>query len=163
MNFKKRGLPHAHILMILAPEDKPNTPEDFDKLVCAEIPDKNLLPKLFETVSNCMIHGPCGNMNPQAPCMVDGKCSKRYFRDFTEITSTNEYGYPLYRRRNNGQTIVKGNNILDNRWIVPYNPYLCQKYDCHINVEICSSICSVKYLYKYVYKGPDRVIVISIH
>jgi len=26
----------------------------------------------------------------------------------------------------------------------------------HINVEICSSISAVKYLYKYVYKGPDR-------
>ena len=48
---------------------------------------------------------------------------------------------------------------IDNRWIVPYNPYLCQKYDCHINVKICSSIRSVKYLYKYVYKGPDRVII----
>ena len=25
-----------------------------------------------------------------------------------------------------------------------------------INVEICSSVQAVKYLYKYVYKGPDR-------
>ena len=48
---------------------------------------------------------------------------------------------------------------IDNRWIVPYNPYLSQKYDCHINVEICSSICSVKYLYKYIYKGSDCTIV----
>src|SRR5262249_34988738 len=29
IEFQKRGLPHAHILMILAPEDKPETPEDF--------------------------------------------------------------------------------------------------------------------------------------
>ena len=29
------------------------------------------------------------------------------------------------------------------------------KYNVHINVEICSSIVSCKYLYKYVYKGPD--------
>jgi hypothetical protein len=28
-------------------------------------------------------------------------------------------------------------------------------YNCHINVEICSSIKAVKYLYKYIYKGPD--------
>ncbi|XP_029145802.1 uncharacterized protein [Arachis hypogaea] len=45
----------------------------------------------------------------------------------------------------------------DNRWVVPYNPWLLLKYDCHINVEICSSIKSIKYLYKYCYKGPDRV------
>ena len=30
------------------------------------------------------------------------------------------------------------------------------KYDAHINVEVCCSVSSVKYLYKYVYKGPDR-------
>ncbi|KAI5390621.1 hypothetical protein KIW84_075788 [Lathyrus oleraceus] len=46
---------------------------------------------------------------------------------------------------------------VDNRWVVPYNPWLLLKYDCHINVEICSSIKSIKYLYKYVYNGPDRV------
>ncbi|OWZ06957.1 Helitron helicase [Phytophthora megakarya] len=47
----------------------------------------------------------------------------------------------------------------DNQWVVPYNPYLCQKYNCHINVEICSTVQSVKYLYKYVYKEQDRATV----
>jgi hypothetical protein len=28
-------------------------------------------------------------------------------------------------------------------------------YNFHINVEICSSINAVKYLYKYIYKVPD--------
>lgn len=46
--------------------------------------------------------------------------------------------------------------VFDNRWVVPYNPYLLLKYDCHINVEICTSVKSIKYLYKYVYKGHDR-------
>ncbi|KAG7997505.1 hypothetical protein I3843_01G214600 [Carya illinoinensis] len=46
---------------------------------------------------------------------------------------------------------------LDNRWVVPYNPYLLATFDCHINVEICSTIKAVKYLYKYVYKGHDHV------
>ena len=32
------------------------------------------------------------------------------------------------------------------------------KYRCHLNVEICNSITTtVKYLYKYVEKGHDRV------
>jgi hypothetical protein len=34
--------------------------------------------------------------------------------------------------------------------------YNCHINDnCHINVKICSSINVVKYLYKYIYKGPD--------
>ena len=56
IEFQKRGLPHAHILMILALNNKPKTPEDFDELVCAEIPDKDIQPLLFETVSRNMIH-----------------------------------------------------------------------------------------------------------
>jgi hypothetical protein len=45
---------------------------------------------------------------------------------------------------------------LDNRWVVPYNPYLLHTFNCHINVEACGSIKSVKYLFKYIYKGHDR-------
>jgi hypothetical protein len=42
---------------------------------------------------------------------------------------------------------------------VPYNPYLCARYDAHINVEICSSVKAVKYIYKYIFKGHDRALV----
>ena len=35
--------------------------------------------------------------------------------------------------------------------------FLLVKFDCYINVEICSTIKAVKYLYKYIYKGHDRV------
>lgn len=38
--------------------------------------------------------------------------------------------------------------FLDNRNVVPYNAWLTTKYDAHINVEICSSIRVVKYLFK---------------
>ena len=106
-----------------------------------------------------MIHGPCGILNSNSLCMIDGKCSKYYLREFAATSMTNKSGYPVYRQRDNGHTITKRGITIDNRWIVPYNPYLSQKYDCHINVEVCSSIRSVKYLYKYVYKGHDHVIV----
>jgi hypothetical protein len=48
---------------------------------------------------------------------------------------------------------------LDNRYVVPYNPYLCKKFNAHINVEVCSHMTAIKYLFKYVYKGPDRTTV----
>ena len=47
--------------------------------------------------------------------------------------------------------------ILDNRWVVPYNPYLSRKYRVYINIEIYITIKAVKYIYKYIYKGPDKV------
>jgi len=145
--------------MILAFEDRPNSPEDFDNLVYAEIPDQEQYPQLYETISKSMIYGSCGYLNPNSSCMVNGKCSKNYPRDFVEQIKINKYEYSLYRRKNNEKTIKKGNVIIDNRWIVSYNPYLSQKYNYHINVKICSSIRSIKYLYKYVYKGHDCVIV----
>ena len=48
-----------------------------------------------------------------------------------------------------------GIHKVDNTWVVPYNPYLSKKFNAHINVEACTSIKSVKYLFKYVYKGHD--------
>jgi len=50
--------------------------------------------------------------------------------------------------------------VVDNQWNVSYNLLLATKYHAHINVEICSSISAVKYMYKYVYKGVDRAIII---
>ena len=55
-----------------------------------------------------------------------------------------------------GNRVAANDGLRDNRWVVPYNKVLCGKFRCHINVEICTSIKAVKYLYKYSYKGPDR-------
>lgn len=86
IEFQKRGLPHVHILLILAERDKPKTIEDYDQLISAEIPDKDTDPEAYETVTKFMIHGPCGHLNPNSPCMVDGKCSKRFPKEFAEET-----------------------------------------------------------------------------
>nr|XP_045088631.1 uncharacterized protein LOC120973325 [Aegilops tauschii subsp. strangulata] len=64
--------------------------------------------------------------------------------------------YPIYRRRDDGRRAKVRGKMLDNRWVVPYNPYLLRMFNCHINVEVCSSIKAVKYLYKYIYKGHDK-------
>jgi len=56
-------------------EDKLKEPNDVDMVVCAEIPDKEQDPELYEIISTCMMHGPCGDCNPSAPCMdiIEGK------------------------------------------------------------------------------------------
>ncbi|KAK8931408.1 hypothetical protein KSP39_PZI016221 [Platanthera zijinensis] len=106
-----------------------------------------------------MIHGPCGHFKPNAQCMKNFVYSKGYPKPFAEYTVQGNDSYPVYRRRDdNSRTITVGRGVVvDNRWVVPYNSWLLLRYDCHINVEICSSIKSIKYLYKYVYKGHDCV------
>ena len=46
-----------------------------------------------------MLHGPCGNAYPNAPCMVNGKCSKHYPKKFCSETTIDEDGFVSYRRR----------------------------------------------------------------
>ena len=45
---------------------------------------------------------------------------------------------------------------MNNCWVVPYNPYLIHHFKAHINVEICSFIQVIKYIYKYFYKSSDH-------
>ncbi len=112
-------------------------------------------------VTSCMVHGPCGLDFLNAQCMEQGKCKKRYSHSFRREKRYNVNGYPEYQHY---QTRIfvdpKTQRVVDNRWIVPYNLHLTTKYHTHINVEICLSISVVKYLYKYVYKGPDHAIVV---
>ncbi|PWZ57979.1 ATP-dependent DNA helicase PIF1 [Zea mays] len=83
-----------------------------------------------------------------------------YPRPFSDTTLQGKDSYPVYRRRDDGRKEKVRGCELDNRWVVPYNPYLLRLFNCHINVEACGSIKAVKYLFKYIYKGHDRVSIV---
>lgn len=157
VEFQKRGLPHAHILLFLHSGDKILNANDIDKIIFAEIPDSIEDPKLYKIVGDCMMHGPCGESNKNSPCMKEGRCSKHFPKKFNEETSVDEDGYPVYRRRDNGRFIEKNGVQLDNRFVVPYNRSLLLKYGAHINIEWCNQHRSIKYLFKYINKGNDRI------
>ncbi|KAK9663635.1 hypothetical protein RND81_O263900 [Saponaria officinalis] len=157
VEFQKRGLPHVHFLIILNSEDKIRCPEQYDNFVCAEILDPLQNPYLRVVVLKHMMHGPCGRDFPNNPCMRDRKCKNHYPWEFAEMTTNAKNSYTIYRRRNDGRTATVRRAQLDKRWVVPYNPFMLSKYDCHINIEICSTVKAIKYLYKYVYKGHDCV------
>ncbi|UYV60223.1 hypothetical protein LAZ67_1000470 [Cordylochernes scorpioides] len=91
IEWQKRGLPHAHLLLWLTNIIRPN---QIDEVIQAEIPDINLDPELHAIVMKQMVHGPCGVLNTNSPCMKDGKCSKKYPKGFYETTSTTEDSYP---------------------------------------------------------------------
>ncbi|XP_077232176.1 uncharacterized protein LOC143867189 [Tasmannia lanceolata] len=52
------------------------------------------------------------------------------------------------------------NQEVDNRWVVSYNRSLITKYNCHMNVELCARTRVIKYLFKYLHKGPDRATIV---
>ncbi|XP_072062324.1 uncharacterized protein [Arachis hypogaea] len=130
---------------------------DIDKHITAEIPDENERPNLHGAIQNYMVHGPCGSYNKNSPCMKNGSCSKFYPKEFRQRTLIDEARFPKKRYTDNSQTVKKRECVLDNKFIVPYNPELLLKFGCHINVEYTCQTSSIKYLFKYVHKGNDCV------
>ena len=178
IEFQKRGLPHAHILIILDNSDRTMTPEEVDMAVCAELPpdpdeadneeEAEQRRRLQDIVFTNMVHGPCGLDNPSCPCMENGRCTKKYPKSFQKKTIVDpDSNNPIYRRRSpedGGRQIIcpKTGRTIDNRWVVPYSPFLSLRYNCHINNEKCTSAKASKYIYKYVTKGNDRAMVATV-
>lgn len=163
VEFQKRGLPHAHMLVWLdcasraEMETSPKATTTFiDNFVSAELPDVSVDPLAYALVDEFRVHGPCGRMNVGCPCMKGGVCSKRFPKSIADITYTDSEGFPVYRRRDDGRFVMKGVHRLDNRWVVPHNVQLLKKYQAHINIEWCNKTHFVKYLSKYITKVGDR-------
>ena len=78
-----------------------------------------------------------------------------YPKPFCTETLLANNKYPIYRRRQTPHG--SSTTSVSNQNVVPYNPTLLLKYNCHVNVEVCLSFASVKYLFKYIHKGHDRI------
>ena len=157
IEFQKRGLPHAQFLIILQKAYKLASPELYDDIVSTELPKEESNPHSNAAIAKHMMHGPCGHLNKQNVSMKDGRCKIQYPKDFCPTARHGQNLFPIYRQGDNSNCIEIRGATLDNRRIVPHNPYSLTKFDCHTNVEICSTIVAVKYLYTYVYKGYDRI------
>ena len=162
VEFQKRDLSHIHILLITESKPGQSTEQEINKLICAEISNPIKLPNLYKKVVHFNIHGPCS----EERCLKNGECIKKFPKEYLQETCFVEDAYPSYRRRSSqkgGHTCTKCSNghctVFDNRHVVPYNPYLTQKYNCHINIEHLYSIETVKYIYKYILKGIDQATV----
>ncbi|GJT46020.1 helicase [Tanacetum coccineum] len=160
IEFQKRGLPHAHILLWLEENSKCKTPAQIDDIISAELPSPTEDPDGYKVVTDYMLHGPCGKDEKYAPCTTEGKCSKHYPKQFYAETVLDEDGYPIYRRRENKVSFKKGKFTFHNRHVVPHNRYLLLKYQAHINVEWCNRSKAIKYLFKYLNKGPERATIV---
>jgi len=162
IEFQKRGLPHAHLLIFLHLSSKYPTLDDIDKVISTEISCPINCPELHQCVQDHMIHGPYGTINRSLSCMKNGKCSRLYPKKIQNTTSVSEDGYPHYSRRNDSLIVTKNSVCLDNRYVVPYNPELLLKYQAPINVEWCNRNTLIKYLFKYINKGYGKITVVIV-
>lgn len=97
IEFQKRGLPHVHLLLIMKAACKFRNTDDIDRVVSAELPNAETQTLLHAKVAKHMVHGPCGHLNPAAPCMKDGVCTKGFPKAFSDYTSIPEDGFPIYK------------------------------------------------------------------
>ena len=93
LEFQKRGTEHANIILLM---DQPakfslQDPLEADKFITAEIPPYSTH-ELRSTVLRHIIHKPCTPYS-LAPCVKDGKCSKRFPKPLRSETSAIEDDY----------------------------------------------------------------------
>ncbi|CAN0190580.1 unnamed protein product [Ectocarpus fasciculatus] len=127
IEFQKRGMPHCHIVIKyrgLSSEAR----HEVDKWIWTNLPDERIAGgKLREKVIKYMVHRKCGNFNPNAPCMTTDKntnrkyCSKHYPQPFREQFGTNSATATITQKNGDNKYVQ---TEIDNRYIVPYNPYL---------------------------------------
>ena len=108
IEFQKRGLPHAHMLIILQQRHAIKSAQQVDEIVIAEIPQspesitdpdpevqqqkRDPARKLQELVLRNMVHGPCGAEKPHAPCMHNSQgdvaqhCQKKFPKQYMNET-----------------------------------------------------------------------------
>jgi len=80
-----KGLANCLMLFFLKNKIRP---DEIDKIIVAELPDKDHDRALFDIVIKNMVHGPCGEHNLTSPCMKNGICSKKYPHGFVTDTQT---------------------------------------------------------------------------
>ena len=56
----------------------PIHPNEMDDVIRAELPHTHEDPVLHDSIKWHVLHGLCGDLNPNPPCMKDGVGTKRY-------------------------------------------------------------------------------------
>jgi len=150
VEFQKRGLPHAHILLKYSNDC--TVPGDIDRVISAHIPEAAGDATI---VRRFMIH-PNHNSrvinnippSPDKPLKYcekwkDGArvCRFGYPKPPQEQTSFDTTGRVLYHR---GE---------EDAFVVPHCLPLIRKFECHMNMEIAGCGQLFQYLFKYIHKG----------
>ena len=166
IEYQRRGLPHAHIVLrfentIEMPvyENKeelakwidshitakyPKTANDQDPLELDEEYEYDL--EYSDIVKTHMLHKCISETN--GGCLNEANvCAKGYNKNVVSVETTFDHkGFPQYKR-----PTIKSLNV------VPHNRLLLKDWNGHANVEFAGSTYTVIYLYKYLFKGNKKV------
>lgn len=102
IEWQKRGLPYAHILIWLKDELRPT---QIDSVILSEILDPQVDSIPHNNVTKHMIHSMCGAFKLNSSCMDKTKkfCRKICLLQFIQKTQMGNDSYPLYRSPDNGE------------------------------------------------------------
>ncbi|GJS09403.1 DNA helicase [Tanacetum coccineum] len=157
VEFQKRGLPHCHALLWVDSASRIIIAKDVDRFISTELLDLRINLEGYNVILELMMHGPCGAVSLKAPCMKGDKCSKKFPKKINQNIFFDENGHVHYRRRDTSVSATRNEFQLDNSYVVPYNCDLLLEFRAHINVEYCGWSMLIKYLFKYISKGINKV------
>lgn len=123
VEFQKRGLPHAHILLILDKNDKPKTVEDFDRIVQQRYQIRIYILNFMKQSLNVWYMENAVKIFQKIFVKIPKKIrmGKNLFKFFFYIfyILINKLSYPEYRGRDSGRYFKRDKFDLNNQWIVP--------------------------------------------
>ncbi len=96
--YQKRGQPHSHLLLILYKDIHFLDPATIHEIICAKFPSREVDPELHRIIAAAIVHGHCGDEDPDYPCMTQqmGKnvrCSKGYPKTMNMETTLQANGF----------------------------------------------------------------------
>jgi hypothetical protein len=119
--------------------------EALDSIISVEIPDEREHPTLRAAVLQTNIHHRNHLTRAISRCNKNGRCVYGFPHPVADRTTIDGRGRVHFRRRTE-----------EDGWVVPYMPSLLLYMNCHIHVDVCSNVTAFMYLYKYLFKGPDK-------
>ena len=111
--------------------------------------------RLYNLMTSHIIYKNCFKLKNAICHDKNDVCIKRFFKSQRNIIDFN-HSFDYSQMRRFARKCVS-NTSWNNIWIISYNEYLLLKYEIHINIEICTSIKSMIYFYKYIFKNFNSI------
>jgi hypothetical protein len=154
-----RGLPHAHLIYRCEPKGnphgQPSIAEEVDRLTVARYPDKDPATgdwkeddkKYVDFIRKHQTHHCTEKCRPGGGAYTNVRCKSGFPFPLCPRTTLDEKGFWKYARPNPGDELV-----------VPHNRAIIEEFGSHFCREISTGRKTVRYLTKYITKGPDQFV-----